>query len=272
MKLNEGDTSLRETGMLNAAQREQHREAGVGAVPAASTHFSICYTPRPGSALAQFGRSWFGRANDGTTLQAFSASAVGGHSQDSITPTPGRYFGLHASFVAPTPLREDVRLDEVRTHLQRFAARRKPIETGPLKLTRVRRSLVLRPVEPRPELDWLALQCFSAFDTYTAETGPAEAEYPHLSRYQRLLLKSFGQPNVMSEYRFGLTLTGPLDERQFERVFVALRPLVADLCADGVCVDGLSLIGCTPDAGNGQFSGQNPGAPVRLLGRYALAG
>ena len=258
--------------MLNSAQREQHEETSFGPVAAAPTHFSICYTPRPGSALAQFGRSWFGRANDGATLQAFSASSVGGHARESITPTPGRYFGLHAAFTAPAPLRAGARLDEVRTHLQRFTSRRKPIETGPLKLTRLRRSLVLQPAEPRPELDWLALQCFNAFDSYAAMTETAEEELPHLSRYQRLLLKSFGQPNVMSEYRFSLKLTGPLDETHLGRVTVALRPLVADLCTDGVCVDGLSLIGSTPEPAIGQPSGQNPGTPVRLLGRYALAG
>ncbi|ODR94681.1 hypothetical protein AUC70_08695 [Methyloceanibacter stevinii] len=258
--------------MLHSTQRAQHREPSFGAVPSAPTHFSVCYTPRPGSALAQFGRSWFGRANDGTTLQAFSASGLGGDAPAGITPTPGRYFGLHAPFFAPAPLRGDAGLDEVRTHLEQFAANRKPIETGPLKLTRMRRSLVLQPAEPRPELDWLALQCFNAFDSYAEMADTADDEHPHLSRYQRLLLRSFGQPNVMSEYRFALRLTGPLDERQIELVSVALRPLIADLCADGVCVDGLSLIGSTPEEANGHASGQTQGTPVRLLGRYSLAG
>ncbi|BAQ17949.1 DUF1045 domain-containing protein [Methyloceanibacter caenitepidi] len=258
--------------MLHSARHAEHGETNFGPVPAAPTHFSICYTPRPGSALAQFGRSWFGRANDGTTLQTFSASGLRGGGPGGITPTPGRYFGLHASFVAPTPLRADARLDEVRTHLAQFAANRKPIETGPLKLTRLCRSLVLQPAEQRPELDWLALQCFNAFDSYAERTDTAENEYPHLSRYQRLLLKSFGQPNVMSEYRFALRLTGPLDQRQLELVSVALRPLIADLCAGGICVDGLSLIGSTPEEANGHISGQTQGTPVRLLGRYSLAG
>ena len=103
--------------MLNSAQREQREERSFGPVTAAPTHFSICYTPRPGSALAQFGRSWFGRANDGSTLQAFSASSADGHARDSITPTPGRYFGLHAAFTAHAPLRIDARLDLSLIHI-----------------------------------------------------------------------------------------------------------------------------------------------------------
>ena len=255
--------------MLDSSQHEAHQAAYFGPVPASHTRFSICYTPRPGSALAQFGRSWFGRTNDGTALRAFSAS---GGAPSAITPSPGRYLGLHAPLFASSPLRGDVRVDELRDHLERFAAHRKPIETGPLELTRIGPSLVLRPAGPRPELDWLALQCFNAFDSYVAAADMPDEDLPHLNSYQRLILKSFGQPNVMSEYRFSLQLTGLLNDRQLDRVAQALRPLVAELCADGVCVDGLSLIG-TPDASaNGSASSQIPEAPARLLGRYALAG
>lgn len=264
--------------MLNSARRTHHHDTSVETIPAAPTYFSICYTPRPGSPLARFGRSWLGRAQ------------------------AGQHGGLHAPFFAPSRLRETARLDDVRAHLQRFAAHRKPIETGPLTLACVRRALVLRPAEPRPELDWLALQCFNAFDTYAAASDSALAEHPHLSPHQRLLLKSFGQPNVMSEYRFQLTLTGPLDDRQRARVLGALRPLVAELCAAGTCVDGLSLTGATRPAVHDRVAfgpltdgpsthgplthsplthgpvtlGPVPGhpseRPMRVLGRYALAG
>ena len=38
--------------------------------------YAIYYTPQPGTPLAAFGRSWFGRANDGATLQAFSDAGL----------------------------------------------------------------------------------------------------------------------------------------------------------------------------------------------------
>ncbi|ODR98464.1 hypothetical protein AUC68_08520 [Methyloceanibacter methanicus] len=254
--------------MLDATQHALQHDAKPLSDEPRLTQFSICYTPRPGSALASFGRSWFGRANDGTTLQAFSLSGLGSGAPDGITTTPDRYLGLHAPFFSPLTLREHARLEDIKTRLAHFAAHRKAIETGPLKLMRARRALVLRPANPRPELDWLALQCFNAFDSFAAMSETAEDGHPHLSPYQRLLLKSFGQPNVMSEYRFSMRLAGPLDPQQLDRLSEALAPLIAGLCAEGVCVDGLSLIGTRSAAG----SGQNPGPSARLLGRYPLAG
>jgi hypothetical protein len=259
-------------GMLNPTEREQQKETSAEPLSSERTLFSICFTPRPGSALAQFGRSWFGRVNGGATLQAFSMSGLGGVASIGSAPMPGRHLGLHAPFFAPVPLRKGVRLDEVRTHLASFAANRKPIETGPLQLTRTHRILTLRPTKPRPELDWLALQCFDAFDSYADRPETIESEQPHLNPHQRLLLTSFGQPNVMSEYRFSLTLTGPLQEDQSERLSNALRPLLSNVCDVGIRVDGLSLIGSVKEQTAGQPLATNSGRPVRLLGRYSLAG
>ncbi|MDJ0512157.1 MAG: DUF1045 domain-containing protein [Methyloceanibacter sp.] len=258
--------------MLNSTQHEQHHKAAIEPIAASPTLFSICYTPRPGSPLALFGRSWFGRANDGTAFQAFSSSGIRSDAPSGISRTPGRYFGLHAPFFASSSLRAGMRLEEIRTHLESFAAHRKPIETGPLTLARVRRSLVLQPAEPQPELNWLALQCFNAFDGYAAATAISEDEHQHLSPHQRLLLKSFGQPNVMSEYRFSLGLTGPLEDNQLERVSHALRPLIEPFCTEGVCVDGLSFIGSPNDKACDEAPGRSPRSPLRLLGRFALGG
>lgn len=142
-----------------------------------------------------------------------------------------------------------------------FAAHRKAVETGPLTLARAGRYLVLRPVEPKPALDWLAAQCVNAFETFAAEPDEIGDEHRHLSPYQRLLLRSFGHPQVMSEYRFSIALTGPLDSAHLERVSQALWPVLQDICAEGVTVDGLSLFGDT--------SGRTP---MRLIGRYKLGG
>jgi len=247
--------------MLNCAHLDHELK---GPAPARSSYprYAIYYTPRPGTALAAFGRSWFGRANDGMTLQAFSDAGLSGTSFAKLTALPGRYTGLHALFKAPFALREGFGPDALKTRLINFAARRKPVETGPLTLARAGRFLVLRPVEATPALDWLAAQCVAAFEDFAAPPSDAErAEHAHpsLSDYQRLLLESFGDPYVLSEYRFSITLTGPLDAAHLERVAQALWPVLEEICAEGVTVDGLSLFG---DAGGR--------TPMRLIGRYRL--
>ena len=72
-------------------------------------------------------------------------------------------------------------------------------------------------------------------------------------------MKSFGDPHVLSEYRFQVTLTGPLDAAHLERVAQALWPVLEEICAAGVAVDGLSLFGETRGR-----------ASMRLIGRYRL--
>lgn len=246
--------------MFNCAHVDNHIREDAASDRSGFARYAIYYTPQPGTALAAFGRSWFGRANDGAILQAFSTSGLTGIATPSATP--GRYTGLHAPFRAPFTLRDGVALDALRTRLITFTAHRKPVATGPLTLARAGRHLVLRPVDATPALDWLATQCVSAFEDFAVAPEDEDAtDYRHLSAYQRLLLKSFGHPHVMSEYRFSIALAGPLEAAHLERVSQALWPVLEDICAEGVTLDGLSLFG---DAGGR--------APMRQIGRFGLGG
>jgi len=246
--------------MLNCARLDNQDQKGAASLGSSFARYAIYYIPRPGTALAAFGRSWFGRANDGATLQAFSTMGLPSSGFAKILSMPGRYTGLHAIFRAPFALRDGVGLEDLKARLVTFAARRKAVETGPLTLARCGRYLVLRPIEPMPAFDWLAAQCVNAFEDFAADPNDEDSDdHRHLSPYQRLLLKSFGHPHVMSEYRFSITLTGPLDTSHLERVAQALWPVIDDICAEGVTVDGLSLFGDTGGR-----------SPMRMIGRYRL--
>jgi hypothetical protein len=247
--------------MLNCARLENRNPEVAAPGGSRFARYAIYYTPQPGTVLAAFGRSWFGRANDGATLQAFSAAGLNNGNFAQVHPRPGRYTGLHALFRAPFALREDIDPEALRARLITFAAHRKPVETGPLTVARSGRYLVLRPVEPTPALDWLATQCVSAFENFAAEASDDDADHRHLSDHQRLLLKSFGHPHVMSEYLFSITLAGPLDKPHLERVSQAVWPVIEEICSSGVTVDGLSL-----------FSDTGGRTPMRLIGRYRLGG
>ena len=244
--------------MLNCAHLENQQPNTASPGQSSPARFAVYYTPQPGTALASFGRSWFGRANDGATLQAFSSSGFPGSGFAKIPATPGRYTGLHALLRAPFTLRDDIGLDTLKSRLITFAARHGAVATGPLTLARSGRYLVLRPIEPKPALNALAGQCANAFEEF-ASTGEDRHENRHLSDEQRLLLRSFGHPHVTSEYRFSIALTGPLDAAHLERVSQALWPVMEEICATGVTVDSLSLAG---DSGGR--------TPMRLIARYGL--
>jgi hypothetical protein len=243
--------------MLDRAQLDTNLKS---APPANFVRYAIYYTPQPGTPLAAFGRSWFGRANDGATLEAFSDTGLTGASTVKPLTAVPRYSGLHAVFKAPFGLRDGMGMEALKARLISFASRRKQVPTGPLTLARAGCYLVLRPIKPTPALDWLAAQCVAAFDGFAApHAGGAPQQGVKLNDHQRLLLKSFGDPHVLSEYRFHITLTGPLDPTHLERVSQALWPMLEDICTTGVTVDGLSL-----------FGEPNGGRAPRLIGRYRL--
>ncbi len=227
--------------MPHHAYRDDQRPGTSSAQPSFA-RYAIFYTPRPGTALAAFGRSWFGRANDGVTLQAFSDAGLSGTSFARLAPAPGRYTGLHARVMTPFRPRDGIGLDAIKTRLINFAARRKPVATGPLTLSRAGRFLVLRPVEATPGLDWLAAQCVACFQDFTAPP-------PEAAREEHAF-----------QNRFSVSLTGPLDPSHLDRVTQALWPVLDEICASGVTVDALSLFG---DSGGR--------SPMRLIGRYRLA-
>ncbi|ODA66789.1 hypothetical protein A7A08_02086 [Methyloligella halotolerans] len=228
----------------------------------ACARFGISFTPKPNTALAAFGRSWFGYAG-ASTYHAFSGAGLSSRGGAKVPAMPGHYAGLHATLKAPFMLRRGKGPDALRSRLKEFAKRRKPVATGPLDLAREGRFLVLRAKQENPALDWLAIQVVSGFDGFADESQPVreDAETDRLNPYQRLLLGSFGDINVMSEFRFSLRLTGPMEPAQIERVAEALLPVLERICAEGIEIDALSLLG-------------DPGgrSPLRLLKRYPLAG
>jgi hypothetical protein len=224
--------------------------------------YAVFYTPQPGTALSAFARSWFGRANDGATLEAFSESGLS--SAFSRVPTSAsRYGGLHAVFKQPFALKSGATVESLKARLISFAQRRRPVATGPLTLARAGRYLVLRPIRPTPALDWLAAQCVTTFDSFAApltDADRAERISPQHTEYQRLLLESYGDANVLSEYRFYITLAGPLDNAHLERVAQALWPVIEEICTNGVTVDALSLFG--------DLGGRTP---LKLISRHRLS-
>jgi len=247
--------------MFNRGQIGNQLQPRPVAGSAAFARYTISYTPAPGTALAAFGRSWFGRANDGATLQAFSSSGLS--SATAPSAAAGRYTGLHALFCEPFALRDDIACDALRTRLMTFAAHRKPVETGPLTLASTGGHLSLRPVDPAPALGWLGTQCARAIEDLALVLGDEDDDQGSCPGDQRPPLPGpFGQPQVADpQPRFSIVLAGPLPPAHLERVSQALWPVLDSICNAGITVDGVSLFG-------------DPGgrAPLRLIGRYSLGG
>ena len=199
---------------------------------------AIYYAPLPGMPLADAAARWFGR-------DAFS----GLHTRkphpriDALAREPARY-GFHATLKAPFRLADGRALDELAASLDAFAATRQGFTIPGIALTRLGRFFALVPDRPVPALDALERDALSHFEPFRAPLSEAELARRRpekLTPRQRELLAAWGYPYVLDEFRFHLTLTGPVapDETPWTETMLSAR--FASFLGKPLAVEALTL-------------------------------
>jgi hypothetical protein len=216
--------------------------------------FAIYWLPAPESALAAFGRAWFGE--DGAPRDTFGL-------YDELATrairAPSRY-RLHATLKAPFRPAAGATATDIGAALDAFCARRRAAIAGPLQFTQFARYLALTPSCASAELDWLAAECVTAFDRFraplTAEDWAARGE---LDGHEAALMEAFGYPYVLSRFAFHVSLAGPLEKAGLDAVEQALAPVLAEAICGDLVIGSLTLLG---DPGGG--------APFQPISRHRL--
>jgi putative phosphonate metabolism protein len=228
----------------------------------AAARYAIYWAPVAGSALASIGERWLGR--EAATALDLTRQAVRGFDDGelaAITAEPRRY-GLHATLKPPFRLAHAFTLSALEAHIAAFANARSPVGTAPLQLARIGRFLALTPKTRSDSLDALAASCVEAFDRFRA---PADAEDlarrrgTGLTAQQEENLRRWGYPYVMSEFRFHVTLTGPIDRAIAERLTPHLEALFSPAMTRPLEIDEIAL-----------FLQPAPEESFRLIRRFRL--
>ena len=212
--------------------------------------YAIYWAPRPGSAMAAFGRKWLGADSErGAPSVEREGFGLDPELIERVTAAPRRY-GLHATMKAPFRLAPDVSESELGAALQAFCAKRRRCASGALRLMRFERWLALIPTPPLADLDWLAAECVVAFDEFRSPLSNEDRERrgrvtdPLLRRY----FEDFGYPHVLAAFQFHITLAGPAEPQELDAIEAALRPAVAAFTAEPFVVEDLCWFG-EPDRG-----------------------
>ncbi len=224
--------------------------------------YAIYWAPEPGSELAHFGESWLG-VDPVASILHDQSERFGLDADLAIraTVSPRRY-GLHATIKAPFRLAPGRSETELCKALAEFCASRRRISSGPLCLHRFARYLALVPENARAEIEWLADECVTHFDSFRAPLNDAERarrSAPHLSPLEQTYFEQFGYPHIFSRFFFHITLAGPLEADPLDKVERALAPAVEPFTNGAFCLDALCLFG---DPGEGK--------PFRVLERFPL--
>ena len=206
--------------------------------------YAICFTPPARDPLADAAARWLGRnVFSGEAEEHPGLKGLGVHEIAFHTALPRR-FGFHATFKAPFRLSEGSNEASLLRDLMHFAGQMEPVALRGLSVGRIGDVFGLILQRPCPEVDHLAASVVRAFDGFRAPLSEVEIERRNpdrLSAPQFSNLSRWGHPYVMDEYRFHMTLTGPLLARDFPRIEQGLKAHFDPVLAEPVVVTNLAL-------------------------------
>ena len=228
----------------------------------AKPRYAIYLAPSPDTPLWRAASRVIGRdAVTGETLPFPTLAPCDADDWAEVTAEPRRY-GFHATLKAPFELAEDADEAFLVEAARGFAATRHGFSVADLSVRAMKSFVALTPDAPNADLDGLAADCVVAFEPFRAPLSPAErarriaglADPRHVEAVDR-----WGYPWVFEDFRFHMTLTGPLPDGRRETVRDGLAAFIGDV-ARPLAVDAITV-----------FRQDRRDAPFKVLERFPFA-
>lgn len=207
--------------------------------------YAVYVTPPEDHPLTQAASNWLGR-------NAFATAPVAQHPPSrklmdaewrALVSEPARY-GFHATLKAP------FRLNEARTpatldiFFEQYCAQEQPATIPRLELAEIGPFFALTCAGGSESIYALCHRVVEAFEPWRAPLSSsdlARRKPERLSERQREMLESWGYPYVMDEFRFHMTLTGPVEESRKPTVRSLLEDHFAAFLGKPLSVEHLGL-------------------------------
>ncbi|WP_208347192.1 DUF1045 domain-containing protein [Pseudaestuariivita rosea] len=204
--------------------------------------YAVYYTPEQGD-LADFGAAWLGW--DIAQGQRVTQPPLASVDLSAITERP-RPYGFHGTLKPPFRLALDKSFDELHQALLSIAPSLPTVRLNSLNLSFLGYFLALTPSRPSAELTILADRLVQELDDFRAMPSQAELDKRRkagLSEKQEKLLMAWGYPYVLDEFRFHLTLTGPLGTDAIGQIKAKLEPLLKPVLPSPFEIKDVTLVG-----------------------------
>lgn len=224
--------------------------------------FALYASPAADDPMLAAMEQWFGRSAFGRTVSP-QAGPFSPPDHESLTQSRARY-GFHATMVAPFVLADDKDENALKAGVAAFCSETAPVDVGALKVATFGRYLALAPVDQPQALTDLAQALVEHTQNLRAPLSDAEFERrntPDLSPRRRALLKRWGYAATEEEFRFHMTLAGPVDPPLLDRGRDYLDDLLAPFAARPFVIDRLYLF-CEPE----------PPGPFHIVDHWSLDG
>ncbi len=223
--------------------------------------YAIYYILPPGP-LAAFGAAWLGwDMEDGQPVPHPDLPDLP-RPVAELTATPRKY-GLHGTLKPPFRLAEGLDAAALTDAIDALAELARPVTLEALRLDQIGGFLALTPAGDTDGLATLAASVVADLDPFRAPPPQAELDRRRaagLTARQEALLRRWGYPYVMDEFRFHITLTGNLPQDVADQTAAVLAPALAPMLPAPFVVDEVALVG---ERSDGFFE---------LIHRYPLSG
>ena len=224
---------------------------------------AVFFTPPAHHPLTATAANWLMR--DAFSGESFAAMAGDGFDAEALTvltAEPRRY-GFHATMKPPFRLAGGTSLADAETLLAEFCREALPCSLPMPRIATLGPFFALVPGAPAGEVDDLAARVVKAFDPLRAPPDAAELERRRrsgLTPSQEANLSAWGYPYVLNEFRFHMTLTGPVPIEQQPAMAELLRRRFEPL-PQTLAIESLAL-----------FVEDEPGHSFRVHAEHGLGG
>lgn len=207
------------------------------------TRYALYFLPPDGSELQKFGDSWLGwSVSQG---QSIRQPKIDDPSLSIITKRPSKY-GFHGTLKAPFHLVDGHDIDDLKQAVEDFAKTRRAFELGKLRISNLGNFITLTQTEPSDQLVTLASECVMELDRFRAPLSKADIQRrlrANLSSRHEHLMRTWGYPYTIDQFRFHLTLTGQLSEANASILQLALSEQLAPILEKPIKMSDICLCG-----------------------------
>ncbi|MDR3629783.1 MAG: DUF1045 domain-containing protein [Desulfocapsaceae bacterium] len=213
--------------------------------------YGIYFIPGPGP-LRDLAASWLGYdIVRGMTVRRSETMMELLPNLDALTDAPRRY-GLHATLKAPFRLAQGSTPIQLLQALAHLCYRLQPMTLSGLAVMEMDNFFCLVPVGDMSELNCMAATLVRDLDRFRAPLDDRELQRRmagNLSMQEQAHLRQWGYPYVMENFRFHISLTGPVaDAVEKEEIRKLLQVYLSPACQQPLQIDALCLVR-EPEAG-----------------------
>lgn len=184
---------------------------------------AINFVPPHDDPLALKAAAWLGRDVYSGMPRRTEIEGLTAGDHSFLTALPRRA-GFHATLKPPFTLEDGHSVHELERRLTQYSLGLTPIALE-LRIMLVDTFFALVPVQNDPRLDRLAANLVAEFDSFRRPMGADDLERRSAARFsaaQLSNLEKWGSPFVFDQFRFHMTLSGPVDRAERDHVALVL--------------------------------------------------